>query len=113
MKVDYFMALWTDDLIDPKREFIPVGVIVRDQVDVVVKLYDAVPQSYIPNDGLSKMIFENLEVICKDVRASSHNPTNLYFVKADFNSKEADLLQKADSFYKEVIESFYETFNDS
>ena len=66
-----FIGYWTNDLTDAKKDFIPLGVIVRDEEFVSVRVIDQdfIPDDYKPKSEIGRGIFRDLEDIFMKTRA--------------------------------------------
>ena len=104
-----FVGYWTNDLLDKTKPYIPIGVVLRNQDNVEVRIIDKniLPEAYMPRSELGKSIFSDLENIFKTTENYSNNPTNLYFKEIKTDPIGKDLSEQIDNLFIETIMPLY------
>ena len=104
-----FVGYWTNDLLDKNKLHIPIGIVLRNQDNVEVRIIDKniLPEDYMPRSELGKSIFSDLENIFKTTENYSNNLTNLYFKEIKTDPIGKDLSEQIDNLFIETIMPLY------
>ena len=104
--IDAYVGWFTPDLCDDHCQYFPLGVVVREDETVVVRLIERerIPPSHQPNNIFAREIFEYLEDIFHNVQQPSRFPTNLCFTVVPRDAlKGATLAERADKLFTSVV----------
>jgi len=63
--IRYFIGYWTNDLLDKNKHHIPIGIVLRNQDDIEVRIIDKniLPEDYMPKSELGKSIFSDVKIL--------------------------------------------------
>ncbi len=106
------LCYWCNDLTDPNRGYVPLGVLVRkeDQVAFRIKQYQELPSEQQPQDKFMKSMFDDKTVeriFRTTTQASRGQPLSLHFVGIDCNS-EGTVEEKADALFESHVNNYYQ-----
>ncbi len=105
------LCYWCNDLTDPEKGYVPLGVLVREGEQIVfrIKRYQELPSEQQPQDRFMKSMFDDKTVeriFHATTEASRGQPLSLHFVKVDCDNK-GTLEQKADALFESQVDNYY------
>jgi len=105
------LCYWCNDLTDPEKGYVPLGVLVReeDKIAFKIKKYQELPLEQQPQDRFMRSMFDDKTVeriFHATTEASRGQPLSLHFVAIDSNT-EGTLEQKADALFESHVNNYY------
>ncbi|MBI4152774.1 hypothetical protein HY495_03625 [Candidatus Woesearchaeota archaeon] len=105
------LCYWCNDLTDPRRGYVPLGVLVREGVEVALRIkeYQELPAEQQPQDRFMKSLFDpkNIERIFRGTtEATRGQPLSLYFVTISCNQT-GTVEEKADALFDIYVNDYY------
>ncbi|MBS3169373.1 hypothetical protein J4210_02715 [Candidatus Woesearchaeota archaeon] len=106
------LCYWCNDLTDPERGYVPLGVLVREGVEVAlrIKRFQELPAEQQPQDKFMKSLLDpkNIEHIFeRTTEATRGQPLSLHFAAVSCDQK-GTVEEKAEALFEIHVTKYYQ-----